>query len=272
MREVITMWKYTRMVVLVALTAALYAAVLIPFKLLPLIPGITELRPANVLPVICSLMFGPAAAWGSAFGNLIGDLLGGTSGLGSYFGMLGNFWYGYFPYRAWRTLSSSDPIPWSAGRLARYFIVSLLASLACAVQISWGLDMLGFVPFHILGPLIGLNNFVTASLLGPLLLPILYPRIKRWGLLYTDVMETEDLWGGRLPYLAHLFLWGAVLGGLILGIVISLGVTESQTFTLNLPGGAHWSLSLSDIPRWGTSVGTSLMPLIGLLVVGALLL
>ena len=36
------MWKYTRMVVLVALTAAMYAAVLIPFKLLPIIPGITE--------------------------------------------------------------------------------------------------------------------------------------------------------------------------------------------------------------------------------------
>ena len=48
MREAITMWKYTRMVVLVALTAAMYAAVLLPFKLLPIIPGFTELRPANV--------------------------------------------------------------------------------------------------------------------------------------------------------------------------------------------------------------------------------
>ncbi|MDP7238877.1 MAG: QueT transporter family protein, partial [Candidatus Latescibacteria bacterium] len=82
MREVFTMWKYTRMVVLVALTAAMYAAVLIPFKLLPIIPGITEVRPANVFPVICSLMFGPAGAWGAAFGNLIGDLMGGTYGLG----------------------------------------------------------------------------------------------------------------------------------------------------------------------------------------------
>lgn len=272
MREVITMWKYTRMVVLVALTAALYAAVLIPFKLLPIIPGITELRPANVFPVICSLMFGPAAAWGSAFGNLIGDLLGGTYGLGSYFGALGNFWYGYLPYRAWQAMSGGDPVPWSAGRLIKYLAVSLLASLACSVQISWGLDILGLVPFHILGPLIGLNNFVVAALLGPLLLPILYPRIQRWGLSYAEVMDAEDRSRGRLLHLAHFFLWIAVLGGLLLGILTSLGVTDSQRFDLPLPGGATWTLSLADVPRWGTSVGTSLAPLIGLLVLGALLI
>jgi len=73
-REAFTMWKYTRMVVLVALTAAMYAAVLIPFKLLPIIPGITEVRPANVFPVICSLMFGPAGAWGAAFGRDMSDM------------------------------------------------------------------------------------------------------------------------------------------------------------------------------------------------------
>ena len=33
MRELFTMWKYTRMVVLTAVSAAVYAAVLIPFKL-----------------------------------------------------------------------------------------------------------------------------------------------------------------------------------------------------------------------------------------------
>jgi len=74
-RELVTMWRHTKMVVLVALTAAVYAAILIPFKGIPLIPGITEVRPANVVPVVFSLLFGPAAAWGSAIGNLIGDLL-----------------------------------------------------------------------------------------------------------------------------------------------------------------------------------------------------
>ena len=46
MREIVSMWANTRMVVLAALTAALYAALLIPFKPIPIIPGFTELRPA----------------------------------------------------------------------------------------------------------------------------------------------------------------------------------------------------------------------------------
>ena len=45
MRELGAMWRNTRMVVLCAISAALYAAVLVPFKVVPLIPGVTELRP-----------------------------------------------------------------------------------------------------------------------------------------------------------------------------------------------------------------------------------
>ena len=74
MREVVTMWKYTKMVVLTALTASVFAAVLIPMKGIPIIPGSTELRPAAVIPVVFGILFGPAGAWGSAFGNLIGDI------------------------------------------------------------------------------------------------------------------------------------------------------------------------------------------------------
>ena len=40
MKEVFTMWRYTKMVVLTALTAAVYAAILIPFKGLIIVPGL----------------------------------------------------------------------------------------------------------------------------------------------------------------------------------------------------------------------------------------
>jgi energy-coupling factor transport system substrate-specific component len=46
MRELRSMWGNTRMVVLSAISASLYAAVLVPFKVVPLIPGVTEMRPA----------------------------------------------------------------------------------------------------------------------------------------------------------------------------------------------------------------------------------
>ena len=76
MRDAVAMWRNTRLVVLAAMSASLYAALLIPFKVLPLIPGVTELRPANAVPVVCSFLFGPAGAWGAAIGNLIGDFFG----------------------------------------------------------------------------------------------------------------------------------------------------------------------------------------------------
>ncbi|MBC7289406.1 MAG: QueT transporter family protein, partial [Armatimonadetes bacterium] len=88
MGDAIAVWRHTKMIVLVALTAALYAALLIPFKSIPILPGFSEIRPANVVPIVASLLFGPAAAWGSAIGNLIGDFVG-TLGPGSFFGFVG---------------------------------------------------------------------------------------------------------------------------------------------------------------------------------------
>src|SRR5215475_15948276 len=104
------MWDNTRLVVFAAICASLYAAILIPFKVLPLIPGVTELRPANAVPVVCSLLFGPAGAWGAAIGNLIGEFFGGI-GPGDLFGFAGNFLYGFLPYKAWRALGGGDPLP-----------------------------------------------------------------------------------------------------------------------------------------------------------------
>ena len=69
MKEIFTMWRHTQLVVLVALSAAIYAAVLIPFKGFPIVPGYIELRPANVFPIVFGLLFGPAGAWGAAIGN-----------------------------------------------------------------------------------------------------------------------------------------------------------------------------------------------------------
>jgi energy-coupling factor transport system substrate-specific component len=106
MREVWSMWRYSTMVVLTVLTAGLFAAILIPLKGIPLIPGITELRPANVISLVFGLLFGPAGAWGSAFGNLIDDFFG-TLGPGSFLGFWGNFLAAYLPCQIY------GAAPWS---------------------------------------------------------------------------------------------------------------------------------------------------------------
>lgn len=227
MREVITMWRHTKMVVLVALTAGVYAAILVPLKGIPLIPGVTEIRPANVIPVVFSLLFGPAAAWGAAFGNLIGDFFG-TLGLGSIFGFVGNFFYGLVAYKLWGKmgpLSSHQPLDSRSVRsVLEYLLLAFLASAVCAAFIAWGLELVGIVPFGVVGPIITLNNFLAAAALGPFLLWLLYPRAKRWDILWTEIMEPGEISRGAHPWLGALLMWAGGGGGLLVGIVLSTGM------------------------------------------------
>src|SRR5436309_1789132 len=177
MRELFAMWSNTRMVVLTAISAALYAAILIPFKVVALIPGITEFRPANAVPVVCSFLFGPAAAWGSAFGNLIGDFFGGL-GPGDLFGFWANFLYGLVPYLVWEAMTDAEPVPRSVGSWVGLLLVIALAATLCATVVGWGLQALGFHPFTVLGTLVLVNNLGVALVLAPFLLAVLYPRIR----------------------------------------------------------------------------------------------
>ena len=192
-------WRDTRQIVLVAQTAAIYAAILIPFKVgIPLIPGFAELRPANAIPIVASFLFGPVAAWGAGLGNLIGDCFG-TFGPASLFGFLGNFFYGLLPYLLWNhlgPLSSGQRLNFQSWRQrVEFFIICLLSSLACALIIAWGVEWLGLVPFRILAVAIFSNNLLMSLMLAPPLILFLNPRVARWGLRYEDIRVGEILWG-----------------------------------------------------------------------------
>lgn len=310
MKELITMWRSTKMIVLVSASAAVYAAVLIPFKvLIPILPGFTEVRPASVIPIVCSLMFGPAAAWGSAIGNTIGDVLGGTLGLGTFFGFIGNFLYGYIPYRMWRafgkgeTMTESHCSTWASLPIAliaglvlsfsiiigfmrdssyfelpkilmfafismsvflvlrflsvKYFMLTISASLACGVFIGWGVHLLGLLPFSALGNIIVVNNIVASTVLGPLLLPRLYPVVKRMELLYTDIMDEGDLsktraWGSVLMLIA-------VMSALIVGNWIAISGSKQSA----LESGILQTAAGRD------ALGLGLLPFIILILVSA---
>lgn len=266
-RELIVVWRSTRMVALIALCAGLYAAVLIPFKVgIPIIPGVTEVRPANAIPIVCSLLFGPAAAWGAAFGNLIGDLFG-TLTAGSPFGFLANFLYGYIPYRAWQSLSRSpdrsDADPSSPGWLRRLLLVTLLASLCCALIVAWGASTVRLFPFGPLAVIVSLNNFLVAALLAPPLLAALYPRVRRWGLLYHQVLPDADLTRSRLGLAAQGLLWVGAVGGLVVGSVISFG----------LHGVSIIGEAAQIAPMAGEAgIGVGLLPAVALVLIACALL
>jgi energy-coupling factor transport system substrate-specific component len=214
MADLSLMWRNTRMVVLCAISAALYAAVLVPFKALPIIPGITELRPANAIPVVCSFLFGPAAGWGSAIGNMIGDFFGGV-GPGDVFGFLGNLFYGYVPYKIWRIIADGEsPVSRSPATIAKYAITCLLASILCADFVGWGDNMLALRPFSVLGNLIVINNATAAFVLAPFILYEVYPRVRKGRMLYVDVMpevtppsRVANAWGLAMLAVGTLGAW-----------------------------------------------------------------
>jgi energy-coupling factor transport system substrate-specific component len=303
--ELFGMWSNTRMVVLTAISAALYAAILIPFKVVPLIPGITEFRPANAIPVVLSFLFGPAAAWGAAFGNLIGDFFGGL-GPGDFFGFLGNLCYGFVPYAVWQALTDAPPVTetpralprgigWAAagaallvavlasrlglgavnaigiGLLVGGVIVAVrvtragllatfaLASALCATIVGWGLQLLGFHPFTVLGTIVLMNDLVVAVALGPMLLALLYPRVERAGLLYRDIL------GPRVPPPR----WRGLLGVALL----TVGTTAAFAAGELIAAGrwvAPWAPYLP--PTGSLAVGLGLVPFLLAAVAGLMLL
>ena len=234
MKEVFTMWKSTKMIVLTALTAAIYAAILIPFKAIPLVPGFTEVRPANMIPVAFGLFFGPAGAWGAAIGNTLGDIFGSTFGVGSLFGLVGNFLFAYIPYKLWMNLGWLKPeelVPDCRGakKIGLFMVFAILASAACGLFIAWGVDLLGFVPFSVLGTIIPINNAVAACVLGFILTILLFPRIKKWNLYWVDVMpEADRPKGGALARVGAYITLASIVICLPIALVISYQIGGTQ--------------------------------------------
>ena len=265
MKEIFTMWRHTQMVVLVALSAAIYAAVLIPFKGIPLIPGFTEVRPANVFPFVFGLLFGPAGAWGAAIGNLIGDFFG-TLGPGSIAGFVGNFFLGFLPYKMWgsffRRGENMETNVNSGKKLGVYFAVTILASVVCAVWIAWANDLLGNVPFAALGSIITVNNAVAGLVLGPFLLLVLYPRVKKWGLLWTEIMRPDEVPAARLQTLGNILMWVGGIGALVLGLALGLGLYQQGLAAAGFASGG----------AGGLGIGLSLIPFLVLIVAASFML
>lgn len=258
MKEVFSMWGKTKMVVLVALCAGLYAALLIPFKGFVLIPGVTEFRPASALPVVLGLLFGPAGAWGSAIGNLIGDFFG-SLGIGSLFGFFGNFMFAYIPYKLWINLGLAprhdlEPNVTTHRKAAAYVVSALTGSMGCALLIAWGLELLGMVPFAALGTIIMLNNSIPSVVLGMPILMVLYPRVKKWDLLWTDIVnEADQPVPGAMSKIGGFFMVVSIVGGWVGGLLLALGVGQALLYGGFEAGGTVGSLGVILVAGVGTA-------------------
>jgi energy-coupling factor transport system substrate-specific component len=182
MKEIFTVWGKTKQIVLIAVTAAIYAGCLIPFKPIQIIPGLTELRPASAIPVVFGVFFGPAAAWGSAIGNLIADFFGMLSPA-SLFGFIGNFLFSYVAYKIWHAMVKGETTI-GVKQVLVFILACVVSSLVCALTVAAGVQLLGLAPFKVLFLVVFINNALMSSAIGTTLLLLLYKRIEKTGMMY----------------------------------------------------------------------------------------
>ncbi len=192
MLDLLAMWKNPKLIAAVLLTAGLYVGTLFPLRGLTAFGGYADFGRLGVgIPVAFSFLFGPAAAWGTAIGNVLRDLAQNQLDASSYFGFIGNFILGYVPYKVWRSLTTEKPDLRSLKKLALFICVVLLACLLCGLVIGWGLYWLGFTPFMPTAALIAFTNALWAFTVGAIVLVATFGLVAKHKLLYTDLLDTK---------------------------------------------------------------------------------
>lgn len=193
MGDLFSVWSDRKRLRFIILTAIVYAALLIPFKPLVITPGFTEIRPANFVPALFGVLFGPAAAWGAGIGNLLADIAStltmgaeGTLSAGSLFGFAGNFLYAYIAWWVWNLLDEKERGGVGPRRIGYFIIAALAGGAVCALVIGLGVFVLGLKTLGeslFMVMFITLNNLLPSATLGAGGLLLFYERAASSGLM-----------------------------------------------------------------------------------------
>jgi energy-coupling factor transport system substrate-specific component len=180
------------MIALTAITALLYAGSMFPFKGLTVFGGYVDFGRFGIgIPVAFSFLFGPAAAWGAALGNLMYDASTGGVNYASIGGFVGNFLIGYLPYKLWSVVSKENPNLKSLKKLGLFAGLAALACTLCGVIIGVELHWLYGLPLAFIIPIIAVTDGLWAIILGSILLALTYGTVSRHKMLHTDIMNAQ---------------------------------------------------------------------------------
>lgn len=197
MKELFYVFKDRKCLLRMVISGVVFLLAAAPFKLLlTLIPGVTEVRPANMIPVVLGLLWGPAGAWGIAIANAISDVVFSHSPVMVWLpGMVINFFYAYLPYKLWYSLGnrekkSTPPRLESVKEILQFVYVCLIDSLVTTTLLALLFEWLGFQSFSSSVLLLFFNNFDFAIVLGVPVILIL-TNSKRVGI-WTPIELTQD--------------------------------------------------------------------------------
>lgn len=188
MKEIFTAFKDKKALLRMLISGILFLIVAAPFKaLFSLVPGMTEVRPANMIPPILGIIWGPAGAWGISIANAISDIVVSHSSFTVWFpGMIINFFFSYLPYRMWYSLNykkqgAIKPNLSRVSEILRFIYVCFIDSLVTTVLLALLFEILGFQSFSSSALLLFFNNFDFTIVLGiPVILAL--SNSKRVGL------------------------------------------------------------------------------------------
>ena len=183
-------WNATT-IALIAVSAAIYIAGR-PLQL-QFVPGIGGFNPTLALAPIFSVLFGLPGAIGVTFSMPIGDAISGALTLGSVAGFLSHTFVTWLPYK----MMVGDPDMKKGSSIASFYLWAIVVGpIIHAIIIPGWLDLTGVLPpavsWGAVVPSILINHALTAAIVAPILLLILYPVVKARGLYWRDRYSFGD--------------------------------------------------------------------------------
>lgn len=173
MKEIFLVFRDRKCLFRMLISGLIFLLISSPFRvMMTLIPGMTEVRPANMIPPVLGILWGPAAAWGTAVANAISDIWISHSAFTVWFpGFLINFFFSYLPYRLWYSLPDKNgsvtvPNLGSVSDILRFIYVCLINSLATTTLLAMLFEILGYQKYSSGALLLFFNNFDFAIVLG----------------------------------------------------------------------------------------------------------
>lgn len=114
-----------RKVALFFILLVIYLVISLPFKVLGIIPGFTDVRPVNMLMPVYGIFFGIPGCLANAVGNLISDILSDSLRWSSIAGFVAGFVGPYLMYLFWTKLRK-EPFHLRTGRAIGLFVVTVV--------------------------------------------------------------------------------------------------------------------------------------------------
>lgn len=229
MSEMFSPFRSKQKLLQILLCALIFIGMAVPFKVMVLIEGLTEVRPVNAVPVVAGLLLGPAGAWGCAIGNLIADLFG-TFSRGSVLGFAGNFIAAYLPYKIWHISNRREsPNVKNTLNIVRYVLITAVTAVATAILIACGMDMFFGIWIPRFFWIIVLNDLGFPLFLGLPVLIVLTSEDSK-----TEITLPEHAAISGIKYMLFLLLLASEI---VLLFMIFSGLQMSTALVMAVTGG-----------------------------------